>query len=70
MEKLRLGMIGTGGRGSMYKLWMQDERVEVVAGADVNPAALKRFAEDLPDAFLTDDYRRLLDRKDIDAVAV
>ena len=70
MDKMRLGMIGTGGRGSMYKMWMQDERVEVVAGADVDPGAVKSFSEDLPDAFVTDDYRRLLERRDIDAVAV
>lgn len=70
MEKMRLGMIGTASRGDMYKLWMADNRVEVVAGADINPAARKSFTADLPDAFVTDDYRRVLDRKDVDAVAV
>jgi len=70
VDKMRLGMIGTGGRGSMYKLWMQDERVEVVAGADVKEAARDSFKEDLPEAFVTDDYRRVLDRPDVDAVAV
>lgn len=70
MDKMRLGMIGTGGRGGLYKLWKENPRVEVVAGADVNPAAREAFARDLPDAFVTDDYRPLLDRRDIDAVAV
>ena len=70
VAKMRLGMIGTGGRGSMYKLWMKDERVEVVAGADVNPAAREAFAADLPDALVADDYRRVLDRDDVDTVAV
>lgn len=70
MEKMRLGMIGTGGRGSMYKLWMKNPRVEVVAGADVNPAARQAFAEELPRAFAAEDYRRVLERKDVDAVAV
>ena len=70
MAAMRLGMIGTGGRGSMYKLWMQDDRVEVVAGADVSAEARRGFAADLPDAFVTDDYRRVLDRPDVDAVAV
>ncbi len=70
MEKMRLGMIGTGGRGSMYKLWMKNPRVEVVAGADVNPAARESFAQDLPDAFVAEDYRHVLDRKDVHAVAV
>jgi len=70
VEKMRLGMIGTGGRGTMYRLWKDNDRVEVVAGADINPAARDRFAADLPKAFVTDDYRRVLERKDVDAVAV
>ncbi len=70
MQKMRLGMIGTGGRGGMYRQWMQDERVQVVAGADVSEASLRHFADDLPEAFVTKDYRRLLDRGDVDAVAV
>lgn len=70
MEVMRLGMIATGGRGGMYKQWMEDPRVQVVAGADVSTEARQAFAEALPDALVTDDYRRVLDRKDIDAVAV
>lgn len=70
MEKLRLGMIGCGGRGKLYKLWMEDPRVEVVAGTDLNAEAREAFAGDLPDAFVTDDWRRVLDRDDVDAVAV
>ena len=70
MAKMRLGMIGTGGRGDMYKHWMKDPRVEVVAGADVDPQARESFAKDLPDAFVTDDYRAVLARADVDTVAV
>ena len=70
MDKMRLGMIGVGGRGGMYRLWKEDERVQIVAGADVDAKAVERFKGDLPEAFVTDDYRRVLDRKDIDAVAV
>jgi len=70
LAKMRLGMIGTGGRGGMYKLWMKDPRVEVVAGADVDPPARAAFAQELPKAFVTDDYRRVLDRGEVDAVAV
>jgi len=36
----------------------------------VSTEARQAFAEALPDALVTDDYRRVLDRKDIDAVAV
>ncbi|KKL53885.1 hypothetical protein LCGC14_2270950, partial [marine sediment metagenome] len=70
MDKMRLGMIGTGGRGGMYKRWMEDPRVEVVAGADVDPAAMEAFSQDLPEALAAEDYRRVLDRTDVDAVAV
>jgi predicted dehydrogenase len=67
---MRLGMIGVGGRGALYRHWHADERVEIVAGADTNPAALKTFAEEVggPDCY--EDYRRVLDRDDVDAVAV
>ena len=70
METMRLGMIGTGGRGTLYRQWMQDPRVKVVAGADTSAPAREAFAKDLPGAFVTDDYRRVIDRSDVDAVAV
>ena len=70
MEKMRLGMIGVGGRGGLYRLWQENPRVQIVGGADVRPAALEALAKDVPGAFVTDDYRRLLERKDIDSVAV
>ena len=70
MDMIRMGMIGCGGRGTLYKLWREDPRVEIVAGADPKPAAREAFAAEAPDAFVTEDYRRLLDRRDIDAIAV
>ena len=70
MEKMRLGMIGVGGRGGMYRNWMTDERVEIVVGADTNPKAFGRFTGDVPGVETVDDYRRVLDRRDVDAVAV
>ena len=57
----------------MGKLWQRPESGEsvVVAAADIAPAALEEFKNwAQPRAFLTTDYRELLRRDDIDAVAV
>jgi len=72
MDRLRMGVIGLGGRGGLASLWHQPEgRSLVVAGADVNPERIERFRERFgPDVFTTPDYRDLLARKDVDAVAV
>ncbi len=72
MGQLRMGMIGVGGRGVIAAHWHQPNgRSVVVAGADVSDEALAKFKTDInPQAFTTRDYRELLARKDIDAVAV
>ncbi len=78
-RELRIGVIGVGGvigvvggrgilAGHAHK---PDEGVRVVAGADINEKALAAFREKYGrDAFLTDDYRRLVERPDINAVFV
>lgn len=72
MEKLRIGMIGVSGRGRLARHWHQPQgRSVVVAGADVNERFLNTFREEInSEAFVTTDYRRLLERTDIDAVAI
>ncbi|MBI5831196.1 MAG: Gfo/Idh/MocA family oxidoreductase [Armatimonadetes bacterium] len=72
MDKLRIGMIGVAGRGGLWRHWHQpDKRSVVVGGADPNEGFRKSFSEALDgQAFVTDDYRRLLERDDIDAIAV
>ncbi|MDH7568933.1 MAG: Gfo/Idh/MocA family oxidoreductase [Armatimonadota bacterium] len=72
MEKLRIGMIGVSGRGGLARHWHQPNgRSLVVAGADINEHFLANFQKNLnPDAFVTTDYRRLLERADVDAVAI
>jgi len=71
-KALGIGVIGAGGRGGLARsAHKPEEGVRLVAGADVVDAALdsfkKRFGDD---AFVTKDYRELLDRPDVDAVFV
>ncbi|MGQ9731271.1 MAG: Gfo/Idh/MocA family protein [Candidatus Zipacnadales bacterium] len=71
MDKLRIGVIGVCGRGGLANHWRDSERAEIVGGADVNPAHLEDFRRRMGDAvFTTQDYRQLLERDDVDAIAV
>ncbi|NLN19369.1 MAG: Gfo/Idh/MocA family oxidoreductase [Firmicutes bacterium] len=71
MDKLRIGMIGVRGRGGIARHWQASKRAVVVAGADVNEDHLQAFREEInPDAFITTDYREMLERDDVDAVAI
>lgn len=71
-RELRIGVIGAGGRGGLaHHAHNPADGVRLVAGADVNPEALKGFREKFGDsAYTTDDYRRLLEEADVDAVFV
>lgn len=70
MEKVRLGVIGVAGRGAIAKYWAEDPRVELVAGADPNEKSRAAFLSDHPQAQTYIDYRDLLEREDLDAIAV
>lgn len=66
-------MIGVSGRGGLWHHWHRPNggRSVVVAGADVTENALKNFREEHGgEPFVTTDYRRMLERRDVDAVAV
>ena len=69
---LRIGMIGVTGRGGLWRHWHQPAgRSVVVAGADINAEKLDSFrGEHGGELFTTTDYRELLIRPDIDAIAV
>ena len=68
---LRIGVIGVGGRGCLAaQAHRPGEGSRLVAGADVNAAALETFVREYEGAAAFDDYRRLLDETDLDAVFV
>lgn len=72
MNELRIGVIGVGGRGHLADLWDNPEfNARVVAGADVSMQHLDQFKEKHKnEVTVTQDYRELLKRDDIDAVGV
>jgi len=72
-SKIRVGIIGVGGRGTaLLRRILKSPGVEVAAICDIDEMARLRAAarasEHQPD--LIYDFRELLDRKDIDAVVV
>ena len=71
MKELKIGVIGAGGRGRLAQLAHKpEEGVELVAGVDTNQEVLKDFKEKFPEAFVSTDYRELLEIKEIDAVFI
>jgi len=71
LDKLRIGVIGVDGRGTLANHWRDSKRAMVVAGADVRQEALADFRSRMgDDVFTTLDYREMLERPDVDAVAV
>ncbi len=71
-DRIRLGGIGLGGRGRhLLNLARQHENVEIVAVCDVyEPRLAETRAKTAPTAEALVDYRKLLDRKDVDAVII
>ena len=70
-EKVRLGIIGTGSRG-MYHLnnLLDIPQAEVVALCDNYEPHLQQAAELYPKAKTYDDYSKLLENKDVQAIFV
>jgi predicted dehydrogenase len=67
-EKLNIGMIGLGGKSGDNLKGMAGENI--VALCDVDGAALERVGAKHPEALRYQDFRRLLEQKNIDAVVV
>ncbi len=72
MSQIRIAVIGASGRGQIARHWHNPEgNSVVVAAADPSDGALGWFSKNVNDkADLVKDYRQLLDRADIDAIAV
>ena len=65
-EKVQIGIIGTGSRGLFHiKHLVQMPHVEVVALCDNYRPHLEDAAQYYPKAKLYDDYRKLLENKDV-----
>ncbi len=70
-EKMRMGILGSGGRGRRLMQKLVGEGVEIAAVCDVYEPNLKRgLTGASPKAKGHADYRSVLDRKDIDAVVI
>ena len=73
MEKLRIGIIGTGGiSNSHVKAYQQMEDVEIVAGADIVPGKAREALDrwNLPQAKAFENTQEMLDTMELDAVSV
>jgi predicted dehydrogenase len=71
-DRIRIAGIGVGGRSRLLLRYAKEQPgTEIVAFCDVyEPRRLEAREQIAASADLSDDYRRLLDRKDIDAVIV
>ncbi len=67
-EKLNLGVIGVAGRGGENLQGVGGENI--VALCDVDDQRLAAAAQKFPGATTCNDFRRLIDQKDIDAIVV
>jgi predicted dehydrogenase len=70
-DRVRVGMIGVGGRGQeLLKQVQQVPNAQLVAVADIYSLHGEQAKQMAPGIDVLDDHRRLLERKDIDAVIV
>ena len=70
-DKVRVAVIGTGFISNIHTMGLQDvKEAELVAVASKTPGKAAKFARErgIPDAY--EDYRRILERDDIDAITV
>lgn len=72
LEKIRVGLVGGGMAGPYFGRSFQalSDRVEFVAFADIKEEVAREFAQRYGAKHYYTDYRRILDRKDVDAFFV
>jgi predicted dehydrogenase len=70
-DRVRIGLIGAGGRGQeIFKVAIGCKNTEAVAVADVYTRRLDEVKKSVPQIRAYQDFRRLLDDKEIDAVLI
>ena len=70
-DKINLGFIGTGKQAlGLQESFLKTKAVNILAAADVYETKLQHFASTLTGCELYHDFRKILDRKDIDAVVI
>ena len=70
-DRIRVGMIGPGARGQdLLKQALEVPGIQLVAVADVYTRRREEAKQLIPQIQVFEDHRRLLDRKDLDAVIV
>ncbi len=67
-EKLNLGIIGVAGRGGENLEGVKHQNI--VALCDVDDQRLKAASTRFPSAFTTTEFRRLIDRPDLDGIVI
>jgi predicted dehydrogenase len=70
-DRINLGVIGTGSRGTyVMGLFQKNPDVQVTALCDVYAARIDKAQQQAPNSKSFNDHRKLLDSKDIDAVLI
>jgi len=70
-DKITLGFIGTGKQAmGLQDAFLKTGEVKILAAADVYESKLKLFAGKLSGCDMYDDFRKILNRKDINAVVI
>ena len=70
-EQVRVAVLGMGGRGAGHFKTLQGiPGVKVVALCDADTAHLARYKKKDPELRLEQDYRKILEMKDVDAVTI
>src|SRR5690348_6620341 len=70
-DRIRLGFVGVANRGSqLLDAALVNDDIEVVGLCDVHAAARDKWKARLPKAETNGDFRKMLQRKDLDAVFV
>ncbi len=67
-EKLKLGIIGVGGRGEGN--WSNLTNEEVLVLCDVDTTRVSKAHQVFPSAEVVQDFRRVIDRNDLDGVVI